>query len=251
MHKSHRFFVEELSFPGSVVQLSREESHHLSRVLRISPGEKVILMDGRGKTALAKVVQTAQRRQPALCEIEAITEHRHRGPRFVLAVAPPRNQQMSLIVRATTELGVSRIVPLRTVRSESQPRKQPGHWRDHALAAIKQSGNPFLPEICNPISLRDYIATDPGPGYFGSLRESAGACEVAVPVRSDERDAQAEISFCIGPEGGLTEEEERLLMEAGFEPVSLGPFVLRVETAAIASLVWLNSKYRKLDESFC
>lgn len=138
---------------------------------------------------------------------------------------------MGRIVRQATELGVATIVPILCRYSVSRPAQGATHsWELDAKAALKQSGNAWLPEISPPVAFADALSSSSGPVVYG-----------AVPIADAEAPPEAlpgsgDISVWVGPEGGFAAEELRALEEAGGQPLCVGPHVLRVDTAVCAVL---------------
>jgi 16S rRNA (uracil1498-N3)-methyltransferase len=148
---------------------------------------------------------------------------------------------MDWVVQKATELGVTRIVPLLTLRSvvrldASQARKKTEHWQAVAVAACEQCGRNRLPVVQDPQELRPFLAELP-PDSTGLLLSPAGDVHLPdLPVKT------AAITVLIGPEGGLAPEEQQAAITAGFTPARLGPRVLRTETAAIAALAVIQAR---------
>lgn len=236
----HRCFVRPADWNGPEIRLSRTEEHHLRHVLHAGEGDTVAVFDGRGREALASVVVERGRRavlkllaeprivQPALC-------------RLTLMQALPKGRKMDLIVEKATELGVSTIVPVISERVVTRLKERRGkdrveRWQRIALSAARQSGSGWIPEV-RPVS--GYADAMTGCGSFdlflvGSLGNDT------YPFRSVTERARKKkprkIGLLIGPEGDLTPAEIRKAVEAGAVPVSFGPLVFRVETAALYSL---------------
>ena len=233
----HRFRYDALAEaePGMQVRLDKEESAHLFRTLRAEPGEKCQLMDGSGHLALAEV-------QPGkmLKLIEVSTAERPAPPLVHMYIAPPRRQKMDQILRQAAELGVWRIVPILCERSVSLPDRDSvnGRWQEVLFEACKQSGNPFLPQVAEPIKFADALTDSVrncAVRFFGSVAE----CQApAADVKPESA------AWFVGPEGGFTEEEERQLIRHGAIGLHFGSWVLRVETAAICGLCLIHEKFR-------
>ena len=233
----HRFRYDALAEakPGTQIRLDKEESAHLFRTLRAEPGEKCQLMDGAGHLALAEV-------QPGkmLKLLEVSTAERPGPPLVHMYIAPPRRQKMDQILRQAAELGVWRIVPILCERSVSLPDRDSvnGRWQEVLFEACKQSGNPFLPQVAEPIRFADALtdsAENCAVRFFGSVAECPAPASVDNPGSA---------AWFVGPEGGFTEEEERQLLQHGAAGLHFGRWVLRVETAAICGLCLIQEKYR-------
>lgn len=238
--QKHNFFCAEIpDNTAGTVSLSSDESHHAARVLRVEPGDIVGLLDGRGTVASARIENvggSGRRSQVALRIIERRTVPAP-ATRLHLYVAPPRTKKMVQIIRQATELGIYRIVPIICQGSVSKPGADSPkeRWLQEAVAALKQSGNPFMPGIEAPVDFAGAVKDAPRPGVFGEIG-------VVAPGMTQETLPVADCAVWVGPEAGFTTAEVDALKEAGFTPVSAGPWILRVETAVPAIVGWLRGR---------
>jgi len=173
------------------------------------------------------------------------------APRRILAQALVREQKMDWLIQKAVELGVHAIWPLQTdhavvrIRAEEAERKA-ARWQAIALAACKQSGNPWLPEIALPRKLAEALATlraAPGAACFGALQE--GAVPLPDYFGRLRREECPQVAAFIGPEGDFSPVEVEALLAAGVQPVTFGPIVFRVETAALFILSALQYAWLK------
>ncbi len=229
------------------------------QVLRLQPGAAITLFGG---LQIGNAEATAP--PPATGEFDAtvlemgrsevrvvVGAHRmvDREPARALhlAIGMPANERMDWLVEKATELGVASVQALMTERSvvrleAERARKKCEHWRSIAIASCEQCGRNRVPAIPAVASLRAWLAlqgnihTDANPRLLLSLRP--GAIELRQAVQGVLRDAPA-VTILAGPEGGLGPAEEDLALSAGFQPVTLGPRVLRSETAALVALTLL------------
>lgn len=231
---------------ASSFALPPAETHHLVNVNRARVGDPVVAFDGRGgewtcalervdgkKTAVLRVV-SASTRPPLPC-------------RLMLGQGLPKGGTMDDIVRQATELGAAIIAPLATMRSElhldaERAEKKIEKWRVAAVEAAKQCGNPFLPEIAPVRGTAAFLAD---PAIAGcELRLVASLHPGARPLRevlanfraAHDGRAPTSAAWLIGPEGDLTADEVDAALAAGWTPVTLGPLVLRCDTAAAYAL---------------
>lgn len=233
-----RFFVRDaLTGRGGDIALDEEEARHLTAVFRAVPGDAVTVFDGRGHEAPATVVMAKKDKAtvtltgaPSLCpRMPAIAVD--------LFVALPRSGGADDVLRTAVEAGARSITPISTERSvyradKKDPEDRARRLEKIALAAMKQSGRNVFPEFGAPIDLSDVPA--PGKlGVFGALRPEARPLR---DVEAERGGLPDRVSVIIGPEGGLSDGEERSLMARGFLPVILTPQILRVETAVTAFL---------------
>ncbi len=222
----HRFYLPQFEPP----QLSAAEFHHATHVLRVKVGEIVSVFDGRGNEAQCRVepagklaILTQSASPPLPC-------------RITLAQAIPK-KQMDLIVQKATELGVASIAPLISERTIKRPAGSPERWHDIALEACKQSGNNWLPEIQAPRAATDFLKA-PGPYDLKLIASLQAGAKSLKSILRDFRPAS--VLILIGPEGDFTPAETALAESTGCRPLSLGPLVLRAETAAMYALSILH-----------
>lgn len=223
----------------ATVELDGAEAHHLLHVLRAKVGDRVGLFNGQGDEAIAELVN--HRKRSAELRITDCWTTPNESGELVLATALPKGDRARWLVEKATELGVTRIIPLRTVRSVVEPGEgKIDKLTQAAIAACKQCGRSRLPQIESLMSLSDalrefsasqathlLVVADPSAERsFGQLLESP-----------DE--SRSSVIALIGPEGGFTADEQSAAIAAGATAVRLGPHILRIETAAIAiSAAW-------------
>jgi 16S rRNA (uracil1498-N3)-methyltransferase len=228
---------------GAEVELPPGAARHV-QVLRLQPGSPVTLFDGRGGEWSAEV--THMGRQSVQVRVGAHDPIARELPQpITFALGVPANERMDSLVEKACELGVAAIQPLMCERSVlrlqgERATKKVAHWQAVAVAACEQSGRTVVPSIAPVRGLPDWLASLSALPATGeparvllSLRE-AGTLPVAVAV-----------SGCVllsGPEGGFSEAEESMARLRGFVPVSLGPRVLRADTAPLALLAHLSLK---------
>ena len=221
--------------------LSGDEARHLSQVLRIKPGDSVIVFDGHGRRAAAEVLSVSRDRVPL--KLGEVLPSRAPLPAITLAQAIPKGKNMDLIVQKSVELGIAAIQPLVTRYTVVQPGDGKSEkWRRNALEACKQCGQDTLPEIAEPLAFDRWIATQAdAPG----LKLIASLAPGARPFRSVLRDHPGTIqaTLLVGPEGDFSAEETSAALAAGFLPISLGSIVLRVETATLYCLSALRYEF--------
>lgn len=220
--------------------LPAQAGEHVARVLRLTAGDSLSLFNGDGSD-YAATIQVVGKREVVVCvDARQILANESPLP-LTLAQGVARGEKMELIVQKATELGVVRIVPLLTERSEvkldaARAEKRLAHWRAVAASACEQSGRARLPEITSTLSL---------PTWLGNLAED-GALRLALlpgATRSSRelRFAAAGGVLVVGPEGGLGERDISALTAAGFDALRLGPRILRTETAGLAALAALQA----------
>ncbi len=231
--------------PGEIV-LSPDESHHLVTVNRAAAGDTVVAFDGRGTEWISELLEP--RKNAARLKVRFRQKAKPLPYDITLGQALPKGASMDAIVRKATEIGVARIVPLESERTQvhldsDRTERKIEKWQVAALEAAKQCGNPFLPEI-EPIQkaaafmegargydLRLIASLQPGAKSLKSVLAAHHAAQGRPPRR---------VLWLIGPEGDFTPAEMSVSRTAGFEPVTLGPLVLRCETAAVYALSILS-----------
>jgi 16S rRNA (uracil1498-N3)-methyltransferase len=240
-----RFFVPlplSPSLCGSEIALPDAAAHHAVRVVRLAAGDALTLFDGAGGEYAATLVRAD--RGGAIARIDAFSPVERESPlAATLAQAIAANDAMDFAVRKAVELGAAAIQPLVTERSAPLPPGERGdkrlaHWRGIAVAACEQCGRNRIPPVTAPLPWRDWLA-----GWKG--RGVVLAPGVAHPLASLSA-ATGPIALAIGPEGGFTDRELDAARAAGFDAVSLGPRVLRTETAAVAALAALQAAWGDL-----
>jgi 16S rRNA (uracil1498-N3)-methyltransferase len=230
-----RFFVDSLPPAGAVFTLRGDEAHHLLNVVRVRVGEEVSLFDGSGAAACARLLQG--RRGEAALQVLSVGMADVEAPRkLTIACALPRSTRMDFLIEKCCELGVSRFVPMVTRRSVVDPLdRQENHlvrWRRIALEASKQCGRTRLTEITAVLPFESALLTrEPEAARMIASPEPGGPGLAEFAARLQP--GQAVTAF-IGPEGGFTPEEVDLAAQNGCAAVSMGPRILRVETAAVA-----------------
>lgn len=217
--------------------LDPAESHHLVRVRRARVGDRVEAISGNGFRATTQVLRADGR--AAVLKVAEIERAPLPGWNLTLAQALPKGKTMDAVIQRATELGVDRIVPLFSRNSEVELDQRRGEqkrqkWEQTALESLKQCGNPWLPDIASPVSLSTFL----GSLNSGSCQLVAALTPEAQPLRSvwPQHEETHEVVLLVGPEGDFSPEEYAEIFAARFRPVSLGPRVLRVETAACALL---------------
>ena len=238
---SNRFSVKKNSIQSTSIVLDGEEHFHLSKVARIKPGQEVWLFDEEGRNYLAEVVKIERDRT------QLVILEREEAPRpslpITLGQALVKAKKMNSIIQKATEIGVAAIVPVITartiVRIEEREQKKIERWKKIIREAAKQSHVSFLPSITYPVKL-DRLIQERNEEIKLLLSENQGRLlrDILIPG-SRKRKPPSSVLLLVGPEGGWTDEEERFILDHGFEAVSLGKQILRTETAALSSLAMI------------
>lgn len=221
-------------------RLSPAKSHHLAQVLRLVPGDPVVLFDGQGHAHDAVVIDCA--RGAVSVQVGARRDEQRESPlRVTLAQALSSGERMDYTIQKAVELGVSGIQPLFSERcvvrlSGERAEKKQAHWQGVVVAACEQCGRNVVPAVNRLLALRDWLM-QPGPADGLRLLLAPGA---ETTLGRLPRPAGA-ITVLAGPEGGLSPTELEDAVRAGFTPLRLGPRVLRTETAAVALLAAMQA----------
>lgn len=242
----HRFYLLPNVCRDLSLCLTGAEAHHARHVLRVRRGEQVVVLDGVGHEYVCEVQECGRDRT----SLTVVEKHCHPAPagRITLLQAVPKGKVMESIIQKATELGVSRIVPLLSERvvaqlDQEETARKAEKWRLVAREAIKQCGSSWLPEVEVPLTPSQFLARkeDFDLPLIASLERGSR------PARDYFRAFQAKNgrmpeSACvwIGPEGDFTSDETRAIKAQGALPITLGPLVLRTETAALYCLSILN-----------
>lgn len=243
---SNRFSIKQSNIRSSSVFLDGEEHHHLSKVARIRPREKVWLFDERGTNYLARVEEiTQERTRLAILERQVTAEPR---VKITLAQALIKSKKMESILQKATELGATTIIPVITtrtvVRIEERAEKKLERWQKIINAAAKQSKISFLPSIFSPVTL-EKLVKERDEAKKLVLSENKGKYLRDILIQGSDSGVEREeppssVLILVGPEGGWTREEEEYILDHGYEAVSLGRQVLRAETASLSSLAMIS-----------
>ena len=227
-----RFFIERPPEGGSA-RLSREEAHHLRHVRRVKAGDEVVLFDGSGIDYVGRV-GTLGRAGATVDIVRQERVSREPAVAVTLAVAVVKQQGIHQLVDTCTQLGVKRLMPMRTARTVVKPgANSVERWRRIAIEACKQCGRSVVPEIADVRDMAAILA-DGVAGH--DLAVVAAMRPGGAPLMRLLSGGLRSVLCLIGPEGGFTDEEEQAAVETGCVPVSLGPTVLRTETAAATAL---------------
>lgn len=236
-----RFYVTETLTVGQEFPLPDTTFRHAIQVLRLNAGEPLILFNGTGGEYQARITSVSKRTASAL--IESFSPIDTESPlHLTLAIAIIKPDKMDFALQKAVELGVASIQPLITQRSvirigKDKVDKKTQHWEGIVQAACEQSGRTRLPALDTPQTLESWLEQPMegtrlilAPGNYPRIN----ALPAALP---------APITLLIGPEGGFTDEEVDMCVKTGVTAASLGPRILRAETASITALALLQQRY--------
>ena len=244
----HRFYVSPANWDSPALALTGSEAHHARDVLRMKIREKLVLFNGRGREITAEIAELGRD------EIALRKLHEAETPplrcRIVLGQAIPKGKNMELIVQKAVEIGAAEIAPIvsdRTVvqiDSETAAQKQ-AKWQQIAIEAAKQCGQNWLPRVHAPRRLTEFFSSASEESFdlrlIGSLQPDARQLKkILEDYSSEHRDRPRSVMMLVGPEGDFTPAELSLARRHGCQPITLGPVILRVETAALYCLSILS-----------
>ena len=263
-----RFFIPPDLWKPDDLRLTGGEAHHARDVLRLTPGDKAVLFNGQGREITAELSQSAagELRFSKLTETATPRLRCH----ITLGQAIPKGKNMDLIVQKAVEIGVAEICPLLSDRTivdlnADAARDKQAKWQQVAIEAAKQCGQNWLPRVCRPQRSKEFLSSlgrdSVEPAYsatsagqsaqekaqrfdlqlIGSLQPDAQHLKLVLSrYREDRGDRPSSVLIMIGPEGDFTPAELSLAKSHGCQPITLGPIILRVETAAIYCLSVLS-----------
>jgi 16S rRNA (uracil1498-N3)-methyltransferase len=235
-----RIYVPQPLHPGRVVELPVQAGEHIARVLRLDRGHPLRLFNGDGGEYAGEIASLAKRAVTAHVLEPTPSAERESPLRITLGQGIARGEKMDWILQKATELGVARVVPLVTDRTEvkldaERAERRLAHWEAVLASACEQCGRNRLPELAELMKLADWAA---------SLGDEAGL-RLALDPQGDAStrtlDPGKRATLVVGPEGGLSEHDLATLAQAGFRGLRLGPRILRTETAGLAALAALQA----------
>lgn len=234
-----RFFVDQVR--NGHAEISGDHARHLTRVLRVEAGQRYEISDNHN-VYLAEI-ETARKEHVIFRTIEKLATEKP-PLHVILCAAIFKFDHFEWMIEKATELGAARIVPVIAMRTEKgldkAAHKRLERWRRIGIEASQQSRRAHLPEVSEPVKLAEALAVSATHRY--ALDENPAAPPLAGALPS-QRNSDDSVALLIGPEGGWTDEEREEVTAAGWRAVSLGPLILRAETAAIAGLAVVNSAW--------
>lgn len=248
-----RFHCPTTLTAGALLDLPSGAARHV-QVLRLQPGDGITLFNGEASGEFSATVTQMGRSSVQVQVGDFVPTQREPALRVHLAVGMPANERMDWLVEKAAELGVASLQPLMTERSVlrlsgERADKKVAHWQSVAVAACEQCGGNLVPLIHPVMTLTQWLKSwgeqgvDAPTGLLLSLRGEARGVRDAVGqpacAAPDQIAIPRQVTFLSGPEGGLSLAEDGLALATGFQPVTLGPRVLRAETAALAALTAL------------
>lgn len=227
-----RIYTAQPLTQGLRLELEEGPSRHLARVLRMQPGRELVLFNGTGGEFEAVIDEVGKR--AVTVQVGEFNAHNRESPlRLELAIGLSRGERMDWVLQKATELGVTHIRPLLTERTEvklsaERLEKRLNHWRQVIISACEQCQRNLLPDLAPPQKLESWLQDNNSQlRLVLHHRDSRSLPEIETPES---------VALLIGPEGGLSDAEIVMARAAGCTPVTLGPRVLRTETAPVAAI---------------
>lgn len=216
---------------------------HCGRVMRKQPGDSIEIFDGEGRVAMCEITQVTK----TIVTAQVISERRMEPFTTSIHLFPAliKAEPFEWLLEKAVELGATSVQPVITERTmihldDSQAEKKLAKWRRHMIESAKQCHTPFVPRLKAPQTYRSLVSSiEASLKLIPALSEHSRTLKQIVPASPT-----ASVAVLIGPEGDFTPEEEAAAQQAGFVPVTLGPLILRAETAAISTLAILGHEFR-------
>ena len=221
-----RLFVRQALSEGASIDLDEKQANYLGNVLRLGAEAELLVFDGLSGEWLAKIAEAGKKRMTLT--VDRKTREPESIPDVWLAFAPVKRAQIDWLVEKATELGAARLVPVMTHRTVAE-RVRLDRLESIAIEAAEQCGRTRVPEIVEPVQVNRFVAELDRERHFYFADEGGGE-----PVAAVFREGP--VVILVGPEGGFTDEERTFVRGTGATPISLGPRILRAETAALAAL---------------
>lgn len=240
-----RVYVDAPLSPGVELPLPESAGVHLSRVLRLAVGDECVLFNGGGHDYAARIIAIDKRGVRVAVDSSRAVDNE--SPlRITLLQGVARGEKMDLILQKAAELGVTSIAPLWSQRSEvrlegERMAKRLAHWRGVVASACEQCGRARLPEVTPPVALAAALQAIPVGGLRLILDPDGELAMGTMTLGAGER-----LALAVGPEGGWSPLDREQLRGAGFHGLRLGPRILRTETAGLAAIAALQSRFGDL-----
>ena len=241
-----RLFLSPKELTSQEILIHGENAHYISSVLRVQTGDMLTIFDGQGNRYIC-MINKIHKKEVIVEKIKKEAYSAESPILIALAQGIPKGDKMDFIVQKSTEIGVKKIIPLVTERSQVQHTAKTERWRKIALSASQQSGREKIPDIEEPVSFKEFF-NPPIPlltkGDEGGLYDKTFRGIIFSEEEKNQNlkkvlknfEGSATITLLIGPEGGFSDTETKIAVEKGFIAASLGPRILRTETAALSAI---------------
>ena len=250
---SHRFFLDSIPnsdrlVAGDKIALQGDQAHHAINVMRFNIGDQLVLFDGSGIQYLA-AVEDIEKKTVSLTILESVEDAKSLATEITIAVALPKGDRQKFLIEKMVELGVQTLIPLKTKRAVAVANpKVIARLGKQVIEASKQCGRNTLMEIAEVQTINQLIEESGNsfPNAQWLVADPYQGETISSLISNSAAGTKREFVVAIGPEGGLDESEVQLLIENQFEPIRLGPSILRIETAcvAVASILGIGTENR-------
>lgn len=232
-----RVYIDQPIQTNLPLTLDKNAARHLTQVLRLKAGAQCQLFNGNGYDFAAEIISIKKNS----CTVRVLSQSDKEALNVLethLAIGISRGERMDYAIQKSVELGVNRITPLFTKRTQvslagDRLQKRLKHWKGVIISACEQSGRRYIPALNQAQAISDWLLEPHANGLILDHRSKQSLSDLTAPSSS--------ITLLIGPEGGLTEQERELAMQSDFTGIRLGPRVMRTETAPIAALAGIQT----------
>ena len=240
-----RFFSSQKLELGKSAEISGSDAVHISKVLRLKNNDAIVVFDGRGHTFECRIASVSSDAVTVIVK-KALASKREPQVKITFAQAMLKNKKMDTLIRQATELGISRWIPFFSERSVPTPDRRRmaarvERWNKISREALKQCGRDISMDVLPPVSMEDVLnqgqACDPKIIFWECESASSDASVSRLPAQVEN------VMVVVGPEGGFSAQEVDLATSLGFVTMSLGPRILKAETAAIAAAVLMQYRF--------
>lgn len=234
------FYVENSQIEEDKIKISGSDVNHIKNVLRMQPGERIVICNGEGKDFYCKIDRISS--EEVIAEIEEMNDTESELPaKIYLFQGIPKKDKMELIIQKAVELGVYEVIPVAMkrcvakVENEKKEKKKLERWQSISISAAKQSGRGIIPKVHEVLSFKEALQ------YARELEEVVVPYELADGIEESaqiikEAAKKKSIGIFIGPEGGFDEKEIEEVLQSNFQIITLGKRILRTETAGLTIL---------------
>lgn len=247
-----RFYIDKEKIGEKQASLTGQDAKHLKDVLRLIPGDQVCVFDGTGHEYLAEIVETGP--EEILLNLLSHVDYESESPvSITLAQAFLKDKKMDTLVRQVSELGISRWLPYQAARSVAKPdgerlKARKERWIKIVREALKQCGRSRLPEICDTVSFKEALSMVDSCDLKILFWEKSGAplADLINDIKKTNKDCRS-ICLFLGPEGGFEDSEVDAAIHKGFITLSLGPRILKADTASLAACALAQHLFGDMD----
>lgn len=248
-----RFYIDQKKIAENEVILTEQDARHLKDALRLKPGDRVCIFDGTGHEYLAEIGETLKD-EVRLNLLHHLAYESESPVHITLAQAFLKDKKMDTLVRQVSELGIARWLPFLAARSVARPEKdrlksRKERWIKIVHEALKQCGRSRLPEISDTVSFKEAIsqASDCDVKILFWEKSDTPLSDLVRDLKEDGAPCRS-VCLCLGPEGGFEDHEVAEAVKLGFKTLSLGPRILKADTASLAACALVQYLFGDMDK---